>query len=204
MVCIHIFLPYSLPVANINFIMWPVGRNYNKRYLAVAEAFYSQIPLIVISADRPHDKIDIGDGQTIRQENVYANHILYNANLTEKACTQNDTEIILAIDISLNQKGPVHINAPFEEPLYEVTEELLVNPVMPDIDIPANSNKEYLGHHLPIWNRARKKMVLVGVNNPGEIAMKLLICWPMTHQLLYLPKRHLTFIMSGLPIILIQ
>jgi 2-succinyl-5-enolpyruvyl-6-hydroxy-3-cyclohexene-1-carboxylate synthase len=40
-------------------------------YPAIAEAFYSQIPLIVISADRPQSKIDIGDGQTIRQENVF-------------------------------------------------------------------------------------------------------------------------------------
>jgi 2-succinyl-5-enolpyruvyl-6-hydroxy-3-cyclohexene-1-carboxylate synthase len=34
-------------------------------YPLLAEAFYSQIPLIVISADRPQSKIDIGDGQTI-------------------------------------------------------------------------------------------------------------------------------------------
>ncbi|MFT7386559.1 MAG: 2-succinyl-5-enolpyruvyl-6-hydroxy-3-cyclohexene-1-carboxylate synthase, partial [Nonlabens sp.] len=46
-------------------------------YPAVAEAFYSEIPLIVLSADRPPHKIDIGDGQTIRQQHVYANHILY-------------------------------------------------------------------------------------------------------------------------------
>jgi 2-succinyl-5-enolpyruvyl-6-hydroxy-3-cyclohexene-1-carboxylate synthase len=30
--------------------------------------------MIVISADRPQSKIDIGDGQTIRQENVFENH----------------------------------------------------------------------------------------------------------------------------------
>ena len=40
-------------------------------YPAVAEAFYSQIPLVVISADRPLDKIDIGDGQTIRHFHVH-------------------------------------------------------------------------------------------------------------------------------------
>ena len=40
-------------------------------YPAIAEAFYSDIPLVVISADRPKHLIDIGDGQTIRQENVY-------------------------------------------------------------------------------------------------------------------------------------
>ena len=50
-------------------------------YPAIAEAFYSDIPLIVISADRPIERIDIGDGQTIRQKNVFANHILYSANL---------------------------------------------------------------------------------------------------------------------------
>ena len=34
-------------------------------YPAVAEAYYSDIPLIVVSADRPSYRIDIGDGQTI-------------------------------------------------------------------------------------------------------------------------------------------
>jgi len=40
-------------------------------YPAIAEAYYSKIPLVVISADRPKNLIDIGDGQTIRQENVF-------------------------------------------------------------------------------------------------------------------------------------
>ena len=50
-------------------------------YPAISEAFYSDIPLVVISADRPIERIDIGDGQTIRQRNVFENHILYSANL---------------------------------------------------------------------------------------------------------------------------
>jgi 2-succinyl-5-enolpyruvyl-6-hydroxy-3-cyclohexene-1-carboxylate synthase len=91
-------------------------------YPAFAEAFYSQIPLVVISADRPFNKIDIGDGQTIRQKNVFANHSLYNADLTEGACVQNDLWINEAIDATFFQKGPTHINAPFEEPLYETTD----------------------------------------------------------------------------------
>lgn len=143
-------------------------------YPAVAEAFYSQIPLIVISADRPHDKIDIGDGQTIRQENVFANHILYNANLTEDASIQNDAHIQKAIFTAINQKGPVHINAPFEEPLYEVTESLTVTPEIIYNNISKNSNDINISHYLPIWNRARKKMVLVGVNNPDEIEQEII------------------------------
>ncbi len=142
-------------------------------YPAVAEAFYSQIPLIVISADRPHDKIDIGDGQTIRQENVYANHILYNANLLEDASAENDQKINEAINTAILQKGPVHINAPFEEPLYETITELSVQPaiVQPqrnedDTEIPET--------FISKWNSAKKKLVLVGVADPGTLSAEVI------------------------------
>src|SRR5574343_1282872 len=99
-------------------------------YPAFAEAFYSQTPLIVISADRPQSKIDMGDGQTIRQENVFANPTLYNANLTEEASEENDLKIQKALFIATSKKGPVHINIPFEEPLYETVDELTQSPVI--------------------------------------------------------------------------
>ncbi|TDE01755.1 2-succinyl-5-enolpyruvyl-6-hydroxy-3-cyclohexene-1-carboxylic-acid synthase [Flavobacterium hiemivividum] len=140
-------------------------------YPAVAEAFYSQIPLIVISADRPQSKIDIGDGQTIRQENVFANHSLYNANLNEIVSLENDTKINEAIAVAIAQKGPVHINAPFEEPLYETTTDLSVNVV---ITASANDTKSFSNDEVVefanIWNKATKKMVLVGVNDPDVIS----------------------------------
>ena len=80
-------------------------------YPAVAEAFYSQIPLVVLSADRPQHKIDIGDGQTIRQENVFANHILYNANLNEVASAENDLKIKLAVlYLITQQKEPRYLS----------------------------------------------------------------------------------------------
>ena len=50
-------------------------------YPAISEAFYSDIPLIVLSADRPKHLINIGDGQTINQKHVFENHILYSAYL---------------------------------------------------------------------------------------------------------------------------
>lgn len=142
-------------------------------YPAVAEAFYSQIPLIVISADRPHDKIDIGDGQTIRQENVYANHILYNANLLEDASVENDRLINEAINTVVLQKGPVHVNAPFEEPLYETVQELSVLPKV--FDIPSvNASNEDLTPFISKWNSAKKKLVLVGVNDPNTIDLAII------------------------------
>lgn len=141
-------------------------------YPAFAEAFYSQIPLIVVSADRPHDKIDIGDGQTIRQENVFANHSLFNANLQENVSVENDQLINEAISKAILEKGPVHINVPFEEPLYETTQELVVkSQIIPEVypieeveDVAAFAKK---------WNAASKKMILVGVNNPNAISQEI-------------------------------
>lgn len=137
-------------------------------YPAIAEAFYSQIPLIVISADRPSDKIDIGDGQTIRQENVFANHILYNANLNEEASEENDLKINEAINTAIFKKGPVHINAPFEEPLYSTVSELTVVPKL----VPFQENKEIFKldeKHLLAWNTSTKKLILVGELKPNSI-----------------------------------
>jgi 2-succinyl-5-enolpyruvyl-6-hydroxy-3-cyclohexene-1-carboxylate synthase len=139
-------------------------------YPAFAEAFYSQIPLIVISADRPQSKIDIGDGQTIRQQNVFLNHSVFNANLTEEASEENDLKINQAIETAILQKGPVHINAPFEEPLYETTEELSIKPIITKF-ISNNSPKniENSEEFISIWNKAKRKLVLVGVNEANTI-----------------------------------
>ncbi|MBW1658348.1 2-succinyl-5-enolpyruvyl-6-hydroxy-3-cyclohexene-1-carboxylic-acid synthase [Flavobacterium quisquiliarum] len=139
-------------------------------YPAFAEAFYSQIPLIVISADRPQSKIDIGDGQTIRQQNVFLNHSVFNANLTEEASEENDLKINQAIETAILQKGPVHINAPFEEPLYETTEELSIKPIITKF-ISNNSPKniENSEEFISIWNKAKRKLVLVGVNEANTV-----------------------------------
>ena len=144
-------------------------------YPAFAEAFYSQIPLIVISADRPQSKIDIGDGQTIRQENVFENHSLFNANLHENVSTENDLKINEAINKAITQKGPVHINAPFEEPLYETTPELSIT-----VNIIASANAtqpisiEDVSEFATIWNNSTKKMILVCVNQPNAINLNII------------------------------
>lgn len=93
-------------------------------YPAISEAFYREIPLVVLSADRPTYLIDQADGQTIRQENVFANHILYSSSLTELGNTKETWHNQRKINEALNtatglQNGPVHLNIPFEEPLYQ-------------------------------------------------------------------------------------
>lgn len=140
-------------------------------YPAFAEAFYSQISLVVISADRPLHKIDIGDGQTIRQEKVFEKHSLYNANLVEGDSSENDSKISEAIATSIAKKGPVHINVPFEEPLYETVSELsiVVNSTASANATPFVSTANWI-EFASIWNTSKKKLVLVGVNEPNAIA----------------------------------
>lgn len=140
-------------------------------YPAIAEAYYSQIPLVVISADRPKHLIDVGDGQTIRQENVFANHILFSANLVEGETTGNLEKVTKAFTLLKTVKGPIHINAPFDEPLYETTMEQY------SFDIPKPKEMtldtvDYLNLSEE-WNSAKKKMILVGVHNP-DVALEQL------------------------------
>lgn len=156
-------------------IMCTSGSALLNYYPAVAEAFYSQIPLIVVSADRPQSKIDIGDGQTIRQENVFQNHSVFNANLTEEASLENDLKINKAIETAILQKGPVHINAPFEEPLYETVETLSVQPTITDLEeIPGIKAIENSEEIISKWNSAKKKLVLIGVNEANSIEKKII------------------------------
>ena len=145
-------------------------------YPAVAEAFYSDIPLIVISADRPADRIDIGDGQTIRQENVFANHILYSANCTdsEEFQVQNETEINIALNTAIEINGPVHINIPFSEPLYHTTDQKLVWPQNVEPRLEIETLEEDLTPFVTKWNKSKRKLILVGGISPNSIEQRFI------------------------------
>ncbi|MDK7675165.1 2-succinyl-5-enolpyruvyl-6-hydroxy-3-cyclohexene-1-carboxylic-acid synthase [Weeksella virosa] len=136
-------------------------------YPAVTEAFYQNIPLIILTADRPEHLVDNFDGQTIRQKNLYQSHSYYSTQLSEKDDTETLTENMLKVKDALTKSkqcmGPVHINMPFSEPFYGSTVEQLITietllipeKEFPEIDIFALSRK---------WNIAQKKLVLVGLH----------------------------------------
>ena len=144
-------------------------------YPAVTEAFYSRIPLIVISADRPEQFINIGDGQTIMQPHIFGAHILYEANLETsfkktflKAIKTNNSLIERALELAKYESGPVHINVPFPEPLYDTIEALeeVSNPVKVKIK---NNSFSLSKTELKKWQSSKRKMILVGVNPPHNI-----------------------------------
>jgi 2-succinyl-5-enolpyruvyl-6-hydroxy-3-cyclohexene-1-carboxylate synthase len=94
---------------------------------AIAEAFYQRIPLLVISADRPEEWIDQGEGQTVRQRDVLGPHLKKSVQLPRNADELSQWHcgrlINEAIDATLLPvPGPVQVNVPFNEPLYGTTE----------------------------------------------------------------------------------
>lgn len=145
-------------------------------YPAVAESYYSDIPLVVISADRPAEFIDIGDGQTIRQPHVFDNHILYSANLKEEAEQQayNESQIHQALHTALVNRGPVHINAPFSEPLYLKSDTWEVQPQ--NGPLPTTTPAKFADFETVKnqWQQAKKILVLVGVLPPNHLAAKFI------------------------------
>lgn len=98
---------------------------------AIAEAYYREIPLIVLSADRPPELIDQRDGQTIRQFEALKNHVKQTVQLplvdSEQTATLYEKTLIKILQESQTLPlGPVHINIPFEEPFYPEKEDSLV------------------------------------------------------------------------------
>lgn len=163
-------------------------------YPAIAEAYYSDIPLVIITADRPPHKIDIGDGQTIRQENVFQNHIGYSANLkldirnsnspqvltesdktNQKSIQQFNEDVLLkALEIAFKDKMPVHINVPFEEPLYGVTEKPMITKAIASSNGHNRPMVDDLDDYINLWNTSKRKMILVGVHYPNQEIQRLL------------------------------
>ena len=150
---------------------------------AVSEAFYSQIPLVVISADRPEHLIDVGDGQTINQNSVYTNHVVYEANLKSDNRHEDNTliqdynanKIFNALNTCRKFKAPVHINAPFDEPLYEKVETIGVDTRAFDFFDTSevkNLQKQQVEDFIEEWQKAKRKLVLVGVNHPDDIKIE--------------------------------
>ena len=94
---------------------------------AIAEAYYQEIPLLVISADRPEEWIDQADSQTLRQDQLLANIVKQSYSLTTRLDDNGKWFANRTINEAINtatsgRKGPVHLNVPCDVPLYETGE----------------------------------------------------------------------------------
>ncbi len=90
---------------------------------AIIEAHYSHVPLIVLTADRPPELHHNGAGQSIEQDNLYGAYVRWTANLGApgEGSVPRSWGHMAARAVGLatgTNPGPVHLNAPFREPLW--------------------------------------------------------------------------------------
>ena len=112
-------------------------------YPAVAEANISRVPLIVLTADRPHELRNVGAPQAIDQIRLYGTHVKW---FEEMPLPEAEEEVLQfvrqtaarAVVTALQQPaGPVHLNFPLREPLVPV---LKPSPFAGEVPVPAIEN----------------------------------------------------------------
>ena len=148
---------------------------------AIAEAYYQRIALLVITADRPEEWVDQGEGQAIRQQGVLALHMKRSVQLpritTDDLARWHCGRLINeAIDTTvLPVPGPVHVNVPFAEPLYGTTEEVgtsrSIAPVMTEAFVLPDHARWLIGQ----LSACTKVMVLAGQGMWSEGLRKQLV-----------------------------
>lgn len=90
---------------------------------AIVEAFYSRVPLIVLTADRPVELHDVGAPQTIDQHGMYGAHVrkFFEVTIPEQDANRiAHTRLIAARAAAIatdTPEGPVHVNFPLRSPL---------------------------------------------------------------------------------------
>lgn len=137
---------------------------------AIAEAYYQKVPLLVITADRPAEWIDQGDGQTIRQDKIFANYIRKSFNLpavfnTPDSCWLAGRVINEAIDrCHYPAPGPVHLNLQIAEPLYkfEASGQTPSAMVIRMAGVEKKMSPDTLKQLSDQWNTSGSKLILVG------------------------------------------
>ncbi len=146
---------------------------------AIAEAYYREIPLIVLSADRPPELIDQRDGQTIRQYEALKNHVKasYQLPLIETAGDTDQYQSLLTEGIAFSEKlakGPVHFNIPFREPFYPDPNQdnLIYTPIgLPNSEEPSHSKSTA---SLLQFSEGQKILILLGQSDFNDHEKKLL------------------------------
>lgn len=133
---------------------------------AVAEAFFSETPVLVFTADRPPEWIGQHDGQTLHQPEVFGKHVKKSFNLP---VDYSHPDSLWAINRIINEAinlavqepaGPVHINTPFREPLYPASGETISfsDDVRMIEEFPSSfdvneDQKKFIRRRLPAFNK---------------------------------------------------
>ena len=149
---------------------------------AVVEANMSQVPLLVLTADRPPELRHSGANQTIDQVKLFGDHVLWavDAALPEKDAPEialRNLRTLAARAVAAAdglRKGPVHLNFPFRKPLEPQTVENwhVLTTLMTEAGTPPSTRIEH-GSIRPLERQVDELVNLIGRSSQGMI-----ICGP--------------------------
>ncbi|MCF6171668.1 MAG: 2-succinyl-5-enolpyruvyl-6-hydroxy-3-cyclohexene-1-carboxylic-acid synthase [Bacteroidales bacterium] len=139
----------------------------------IAEAYYQKIPLLILTADRPPELIDKGDGQTIRQKDVFSNFVKASFELPVKIDESNFESTVKTINEAIDktrfpEAGPVHINIPFREPLYNTADERLEGRVIDTTTETPPPSANQIRFFREQWNPNQRILILAGQMDKNE------------------------------------
>lgn len=144
---------------------------------AVSEAFYQQLPLIIISADRSPEWIGQMDGQTLPQPNAFRNLVKKSINLPEIKTETDEWYCNRILNEALitstsNAQGPIHINIPIYEPLFDYSEKQL--PSVRRIQYAEIEKNVLTESYIKRWNNLPKRIIVVGQHHHSDKLIKIL------------------------------
>ncbi|GAA4409776.1 2-succinyl-5-enolpyruvyl-6-hydroxy-3-cyclohexene- 1-carboxylic-acid synthase [Nibrella viscosa] len=138
---------------------------------AVAEAYFQEIPLVLLTADRPREWVQQQDGQTIFQAGIFGSHVKRSYDLPADYSHPDarwyiERSVNEALNLSgLTPLGPVHINVPLREPFYPKEGEhfryepvRVIDQVLVTQELPAETWHQLLSE----WEGAERKLIAVG------------------------------------------
>ena len=131
-------------------------------YPAVAEAYYQHRSLVVVSADRPQQWIDQLDGQTLPQPDALGRFVKKAVSLPEPHDEDTRWYCNRLINEALMVKhGPVHINVPITEPLFDFSTPDLPKERKIEL-LPADISNVTLSHVCRMFMQAKRPMLIAG------------------------------------------
>ena len=99
------------------------GTAASNYFPAITEAHYARLPLVVMTADRPHELREVGAPQAIDQIRMYGNHVKFSVDFPLAEDNRDIDDYIerhvqRGVSVALTAPvGPIHFNVPFREPL---------------------------------------------------------------------------------------
>jgi len=182
------------------------GTSVPNLYPSIVEAHYSNIPIIVLTADRPPEMQGVNANQAIDQKKIFGNYVKLFSNLPCPDINIMPEFILDTIDHAINECtkspcGPVHINCQFRKPLepvnsiidkdyiknikkWQITDKPYAKYISDFKQMPDIHGDQHISGIIDSINSTNKGLISVGTLNPNMETTEIIrlinrLNWPV-------------------------